>query len=160
MATAKKNKIDIAFSVGDWVTARWHVLFDYEREAVAEDADIWTLNNARQWRRIQKREREIIGQVVGGAFRQVGEYHGMSGDSEDGPDPAYLAIEEAVFVYLVREGFLNRPLEVLPEDLRSADPLKRLPRLKSRQPVIDDRYRELMRQAAREMPRANGRFSK
>lgn len=157
-----------AFNIGDWVTATHCVEFSYETDQPESECQI----DDNHWedrrtfhRRVRKVEQQIVGQVVGGRTRPLGEFRNRySYGTEDGYEevPSYLEVKSTVFVYLVREGFTNRPIEVLQEDLVKCEPPKRgLPMRKSVQPAIDDKYRQLLSEFAKEMDRTpNGRFAK
>lgn len=159
-------KTKLAFKIGDWVTATHSVEFVYETdqpEQPIDDSVNGYLDDHRIYhRRIHKTEHRIVGQIVGGVTRMLGQYYYSSGGGPDeGPGPPYLSVKSTVFVYLVREGFTNRPRECLPEDLSAIEPRKNeLPMRKCNQPPCDERYRELLRDIAKELPRVNGKFVK
>jgi hypothetical protein len=166
-----RRKTKIEFNIGDWIKASASVITEYEPIPGQTDSDAsWDRYHQLKYRKVIKRiEQPICGQIVGGARRAIGRYWPQSGNPEDGPEQAQLSVDKLVFVYLVREGFLNKPREVLPEDITDHVPFDhhylknqrpKLPHLKSRQPPADDRCRKEMSEAAQQQPKQNGRFIK
>jgi len=66
----------------------------------------------------------VMGQIVGGTYLAVGEYHipSYSSDSYLEDDAPYIAVDKMVFVYLVRLGFTNKPVKVLPKEVIKYQP--------------------------------------
>ena len=158
----KREKL---LNIGDWIEASTSVEFVYEQQPDGHDEmDIWHRNANPVMRIAKKTERQVSGQIVGGSYRQLGEYYRGTGGDE--PDPPMLNVTGTVFVYQVREGFLNKPVEVLAEDItavfHASFILKqhRVPKFKCIQPAMDERCREEYRQAAKDQHRVNGKFAK
>ncbi len=84
------------YKIGDWVTVKNEISFYYDED-----------NN----RKIDKKEVNKIGQIIGAAKRQLGKIKGYSSYSEDQP---YFKVKE---VLTVRFGMINKPIEVLDEDI-------------------------------------------
>jgi hypothetical protein len=91
-------KIKPKFQIGDWVRVKAYVEFNYDHEKrVADKTNL---------------EKPIIGQIVGARRKFLGQYKSGGYD-----DPAYLAVSGSIIVWLVRDGYLNKPYEVLEEDV-------------------------------------------
>lgn len=84
------------FMIGDWVKVTAYVKFDYP-------------NNIRT-PYIQKLEKPIIGQIVGARMKFLGEHVPGGYDNN-----AYLKVRSSLWVWLVRDGYLNKPREVMDE---------------------------------------------
>lgn len=91
-------KVKPKFQIGDWVSIKAYVKFDYPN-------DIRTPFS-------HKLEKPIIGQIVGARMKFLGQYKSGGYD-----DQAHLAVSGSVIVWLVRDGYLNKPYEVLEEDV-------------------------------------------
>jgi hypothetical protein len=91
-------KIKPKFQIGDWVRVKAYVKFDYP-------------NNVRT-PLSQKLEKPIIGQIVGARMKFLGKFVSGGYDNQ-----SYLAVSGSVIVWLVRDGYLNKPYEVLEEDV-------------------------------------------
>jgi hypothetical protein len=91
-------KVKPKFQIGDWVSVRAYVKFDYPN-------DIRTPLS-------HKLEKPIIGQIVGARMKFLGKF--VSGGYDD---QSYLAVSGSIIVWLVRDGYLNKPYEVLEEDV-------------------------------------------
>ena len=91
-------KVKPKFQIGDWVSIKAYVKFDYPN-------DIRTPLS-------HKLEKPIIGQIVGARMKFLGKF--VSGGYDD---QSYLAVSGSVIVWLVRDGYLNKPYEVLEEDV-------------------------------------------
>jgi hypothetical protein len=91
-------KIKPKFQIGDWVKCKAYVEFDYNPEQrVVNKTNL---------------EKPIIGQIVGAKRKFMGQYKPGGYD-----DQAYLAVNGSLVVWLVRDGYLNKPYEVLEEDV-------------------------------------------
>jgi len=72
-----------------------------------------------QYRRNEIRD-PTYGQIVGAALRCLGKREsGRPTNYNEDYDPPYLTVEETMYVWLVRRGITNKPIEVLDEDLES-----------------------------------------
>ena len=89
-------KVKPRFMIGDWVKVSAYVKFDYP-------------NNIRT-PYVQKLEKPIIGQIVGARMKFLGEH--VPGGYDD---TAYLKVRSSLWVWLVRDGYLNKPHEVMDE---------------------------------------------
>ena len=106
------------------------------------------------------------GIIVGGTYLCEGEGHygeghyGKSYSFDGDYDPSYLSVSKKVFVYLVRKGFINKAMKVLPEDLipvLSSD----VPFFYSNRPSISEKDRRFLRHLMSTIPRdAKGRWLK
>lgn len=144
------------FKIGDWVKVSGGVLAEYDgfnnRLVSAYDFPF---------------PQPVIGQVVGGTFMCEGtvesyfeDYGGPLGLDGGGTVTEFKA-SKRVFVYLIREGFLNRELRALPEQVEKCEaPKHGLPRMLTGF-HWDDEAREQMREIAKDAPRdSKGRFIK
>lgn len=94
------------YKIGDWVKVKNKISLDYDKD-----------NN----RVINKEEVNIFGQVCGARKRQLGKLvppavPGYYSDPAEYKQP-YLDTKEVITVWLVRTGMLNKPIEVLEEDM-------------------------------------------
>lgn len=110
----------------------------------------------------------VIGKIVGGTYMATGEYHPasyyQSGWGDDG-DPAYIAVDKMVFVYLVRLGFTNKPIKVLPKDVIDYYPFNSflfvLPFRKAKNVKWNKKDRTYLREIMKDVPRdSKGRWVK
>lgn len=138
------------FNIGDRVLVRRAVIFKTSAD--------WD-NHERLTRTMAFKEfttpRTAI--VVGGRFRFTGKVHPGGYD-----DPGYLEVQGTQFVYQVREGFINKPLEVLPQDLvqiSASDVSEPFPFVKQRQQEWSERAKQELREAMKDAPRdSKGRW--
>jgi hypothetical protein len=98
------------FQIGEWVRASSYVKFNYDKSSKR------VVDKTRL-------EQPIIGQIVGarrkflGSFFGGGVYHsGEYGVDTDWDEPC-LQVSGSMIVWLVRDGYLNKPYEVLEEDV-------------------------------------------
>jgi len=98
------------FKIGDWVRVDARVRFE-RGEA----------------KRAELRE-PVVGQVVGVALRCYGQYDsgGPTNYNED-YEPPYLIVAETEYVWLVRAGMTNKPIEVFDADVEGCWGEKALP---------------------------------
>jgi len=134
-------------------------------------------NTQKKIERVIIKEPEIInkpftGIIVGGAYVMEGEV-GIGGhydsDTHYAPEPNYLIVSKTLFVYLVRRGFTNKPLMVLPKDLNFENPLlafyssysPRIPFRFSRKTERSEENKARLREDMKSVPRdAKGRWRK
>ena len=93
------------FNIGDWVRAMAYVEFNYDKfgKRMADKT---------------KLEQPIIGQIVGARTRFLGTYDSGHPHYPDGDYEApYLKVKGSIIVWLVTEGYLNKPYEVMEEDI-------------------------------------------
>lgn len=111
----------------------------------------------------------VMGQIVGGTYLAVGEYHKPTYSSYnylDDDDQAYVVVDKMVFVYLVRLGFTNKPIKVLPEEVIKYHPfgfdsLFELPFRKSQKVKWSEKDRAYLRDVMKSVPRdSKGRWLK
>ena len=60
------------------------------------------------------------GYIVGARYRLLGEYHPERGPGrgfEEGYEQAFLAVSGSVLIWLVSRGMINKPVEVLNDDI-------------------------------------------
>jgi hypothetical protein len=149
------------FCIGQYVTVQAICKMEYEsREGIAPKGK----NNAN---RIAHRVpcRPFNGLIVGARYRMLGRYN-SGGDvgNHDGYEyePPYLSVKGSVLVWLVARGMTNHPVEVLDEDVEPAGEQQWPPYSPWRFQeggVYDAKYRLMLSEEARAMPRAaNGRF--
>ena len=131
------SRQDIVWNIGDWVQSTHSVEFPY---------------NVDGHRRIQRRLRTIHGQVVGGMYRHLGDIVA----TYDGSSSTFVGAER-VFVYQIREGFINAPVEVLASDVKPAA-VGVMRRMKTRLHESGEAYRAALSEAAKVQPRRNGKF--
>lgn len=97
------------FEIGEYVLAKHTISFGYE-------------NNKRI---IIKSTNEIKGVITGATHRMMGNIKGSSKsiryDAYD-YEPPYLSVTESVFVWKIRQGYMNKEFEALDEDVISLDP--------------------------------------
>lgn len=135
------------FAIGDWVRS------DFETQMIDSEAGI---------RGPKEVQRHIHGQVCGIATRQLGQRVSGSGGGYEGDyDPPYFSVTGVIRLYEVREGMTNKSVLCQERHLceATADP-RGLKLRKVNAYPCDDRYRQQLREAAKDMPRANGRFAK
>ena len=99
------------FKIGDWVKIKAVTFLEYDH------------NNNRQ---VLSAPIDKIGQICGAKRRMLGKYIGGKrknnhfgspyGDGADYDEP-YLEVKGFVILWLVRTGYLNKPLEILEEDI-------------------------------------------
>ena len=97
------------FKIGDWVKIKAVAFLEYDH------------NNNRQ---VLSTPIEKIGQICGAKRRMLGKYIGYKPQrsyfgSYDGYDQPYLEVKGSIVLWLVRTGYLNKPLEVLEEDIET-----------------------------------------
>lgn len=102
----------------------------------------------------------VVGVIVGGTY--ICEGTGHYGREYD---PSYLSVSKKVFVYLVRKGFINKPMKVLPQDLiftfTSVRTLDNFPFFYSNQPPYSEKDKRFLRHLMSTIPRdAKGRWLK
>lgn len=108
-----KKKI-LKFNFGDWVLVKAYVVIKY----LEQEKDINNLNNGvLSIRTLTKIHHEFNARITGATYKQLGEVCKGSYNSEDGPDPNYLSINETKLVYCVRAGLMNKEYQCLEEDL-------------------------------------------
>ena len=93
------------FKIGDWVEIRAKVYLEYDA------------NNDRQVKKIPMTR---VGQICGAKRKMLGKYkHGNSTGSGyfQEYEPAWLEVKGSIIVWLVRTGYINKPIEVLEEDI-------------------------------------------
>lgn len=136
--------------------------------------DVVNVNNA--VKPIYKGERRVLtpiresfrGQICGAKYLTLGIYNkGSLRSSFDGyeHEPLYLSVDEKIFVYLVRNGFINKEHYVLPGDLELFERCHvrhRVVNFVCNQSFIWDKHnRNMMREEAAMQPRdGKGRFIK
>lgn len=117
---------------------------------------------------VDKKERVIFterlvdatGAIVGGTYLCEGTGHYGGGVYDGAYEPSYLSVSKKVFVYLVRKGFINKAMKVLPEDLTPIL-LTDTPFFYSNRPPISERDRRFLRHLMSTIPRdAKGRWLK
>jgi hypothetical protein len=131
------------FQIGDWVKCKAYVTFGYDHEQRAVD----------------KTHKPIIGQIVGAKRKFMGQYKPGGYD-----DQAYLSVSSSVIVWLVRDGYLNKPYEVLEEDIELQEVVqntfKKIPWRKTNM-AWDDSDKAELRKLMKDIPRdSKGRWLK
>lgn len=110
----------------------------------------------------------VMGQIVGGTYIAVGKYYSPTYSSYDylDDDGAYVIVDEMVFVYLVRLGFTNKPIKVLPKNIEVNYfiPLKNfspIPYRKAQKVKWGEKDRAYLRDVMKSVPRdSKGRWLK
>lgn len=108
----------------------------------------------------------VIGVIVGATHIVEGSYHEEKNPSyfEGEYYPPYLIEDKRHFVYLVRQGLLNKPLKVLPKDISSVVSLaftSHIPFLYQKKYPFSEVDRELLRAIMKDIPRdSKGRWMK
>jgi len=159
-------KMQYQYSIGQWVACRGTVEAEYEN---TEDEPICAPNAPRKLVRTDysNSEKVPIGQISGMKRLFLGKYRPRQGYMDvdgGGYEDPYLKVESSQLVYLVRQGMLNKEIQVLLEDLK---PLEKgsykapLPILHSPPCKIDTRDRQMLSKEAQSWPRdAKGRWTK
>lgn len=110
LSNSYSKSIRPQFKIGDWVwiTAKLHLEYDK--------------NDNRQ---IIRTPIVIRGQICGAKRKMLGKYKGEKieydschHENEIGYNPPYLNVTGSIIVWLVRTGYLNKPYEVLYQDIR------------------------------------------
>lgn len=92
-------KIKPKFQIGDWVRVKAYVEFNYNE-------------NGQRYVTSNKLEQPIIGQIVGARRKFMGQYKSGGWD-----DQSHLSVSGSIIVWLVRDGYLNKPYEVLEDSV-------------------------------------------
>jgi hypothetical protein len=160
-------KKKIRFKIGDWVKVRARTYFYYDK------------NDERQIEVVLIKEPRY-GQIVGARRKFLGKFekpsgvrYGFMGEYIEG-DQSYLTVKSSVLVWLVREGYLNKELEVLEEHVghmlnppiekdifKFEVPKKSIPWIKQDKYNLNEKERNDLKEAMKHVPRdAKGRWIK
>lgn len=164
-----KNKLNI----GDVVNIKASVIPTYEdrHETITNLIGQETHGKLIKSERVLKPyKRNFKGQITGGKYLRLGVYNpgyyerSYFGEEDNSEQPS-LSVDRTVFVYLVRDGFLNKEHYVLPDDLelleRNTVDFKVPMSNQGQQEYYTPEYKEILRDAARDQPRdSKGRFKK
>ena len=93
------------FKIGDWVETK-KILYDYKQSETNEGGYI-----TRSFRKFNTTQIKILGQICGMKRLHFGEY------KFDVDGQKYLDIDQTKYVYLIREGMINKPIMALEEDI-------------------------------------------
>ena len=93
------------FKIGDWVLIKAKVRLDYDKNG---------------YRQVKRTPTEKTGQICGAKRRFLGK---ISNPSYYSGDQAYLTVKGSILVWLVRIGYLNKPIEVFEEDIELIFPM-------------------------------------
>jgi len=148
----------MTYLIGDWVEVESYVRFYYD-------------NSNNRLMELVKCDKRTIGQIVGCRKRMLGIFR-PSQFYEDGADQAYLDKAKAVHLWLIREGYYNKPIEALETHIKMYRPLHsqcirpvlsrepKLPSLKIRS-FWGSQARDQMRSIMKNWPRdSKGRWIK
>ena len=117
-----KARSKISFKIGDWVRVKARTEVGYETEEEFEKGKrLGNIKHTRKLRRVPYTHEGVIGQIVGARRKMFGELKGGSTlnsytGAEDYTD-GYLEVQNSVIVWLVRPGYLNKPIEAVEEDI-------------------------------------------
>ena len=137
-----------AFKIGESIHVINKVTFKSKRE-----------DSGQYYRITEKSPVNKTGVIIGGAIRRTGKVVAGGGHYDD-YDPAYLTDIKSVFVYQVRLGFINKPIEVLEDDMvPSTEVNYKLPYFVSSQPEWNQKSRDNLREDMKDAPRdSKGRW--
>ena len=100
------------FKIGDWVRIQAETYLEYDNNG---DRQI-IRNPMVRTGQVCGAKRRMLGQYKGGETKQ--NYYGGSYDYETDYEQPYLNIKGSIVVWLIRIGYLNKPVEVLEEDIQ------------------------------------------
>ena len=142
-----------AFKIGQWVRVTHTISFHYESsgDPKTDERKIVRSN-------LTSNRDEDIGQIVGAKKRQLGKLiiptYGYYGDD----DRPYLHTEKTITTWLIKRGYINKPIEALEEDIEVIFMDKELPWLFI---PWSKQERKHFSEDSKDFPRdSKGRFSK
>lgn len=123
------------FNIGDYVEARPSSI-EYADEPYKDEYGTWHIrqldktDGEEYHKTICKKSYKIKGVIVGATRRFLGihRHETLSGDFNDTYESPYLEITGSKLFWKIRQGYLNKAVEALEEDIRLIEPVKSVKR--------------------------------